>query len=134
KNRAVELLNFIQVIENQKRKYKSLQAVGLTQFAEIAEQSQSTERKIGNLYRDQSMLLQYTEAILKQRNLRWDEEVTGLIGKATDAIVYSIIASIKDVVTRDIKNRIKVVMLSGRAFYFENLQTKLASALKTLLV
>jgi len=129
----VDVLNFIQWIENQKRKYKSLQAVGITQFAEIAEQSQSTERKIGNLYRDQSMLLQYAEAILKQRNLRWDEEVTGLIGKATDTIVYSIIASIKDVITRDIKNRIKVVMLSGRAFYFEDLQAKLVSGLKNLL-
>jgi len=127
------VLNFVQWIENQKRKYKSLQAVGITQFAELAEESQSTERKIGNLYRDQSMLLQYAEAILKQRNLRWDEEVTGLIGKATDAIVYSIIASIKDVITRDIKNRIKVVMLSGRAFYFEDLQTKLVMGLKSLL-
>jgi len=132
-NLTVDVLNFVQWIENQKRKYKSLQAVGITQFAELAEESQSTERKIGNLYRDQSMLLQYAEAILKQRNLRWDEEVTGLIGKATDAIVYSIIASIKDVITRDIKNRIKVVMLSGRAFYFEDLQTKLVMGLKSLL-
>ncbi len=132
-NLTVDVLNFIQWIENQKRKYKSLQAVGITQFAEIAEQSQSTERRIGNLYRDQSTLLQYAEAILKQRNVRWDEEVTGLIGKATDAIVYSIIASIKDVITKDIKNRIKVVMLSGRAFYFEDLQTKLARGLRMLL-
>jgi hypothetical protein len=132
-NLTVDVLNFIQWIENQKRKYKSLQPVGIAQFAEIAEQSQSTERKIGNLYRDQSMLLQYAEDILKQRNIRWDEEVTGLISKATDCIVYSIIASIKDVITKDIKKRIKVVMLSGRAFYFEDLQAKLVIGMRNLL-
>ena len=44
-NLTVDVLNFIQWIENQKRKYKNLQPVGITQFAEIAEQSQSTERK-----------------------------------------------------------------------------------------
>ncbi|HZI54352.1 MAG TPA: hypothetical protein VFD56_11630 [Chitinophagaceae bacterium] len=132
-NLTVDVLNFIQWIENQKRKYKNLRPVGIAQFAEIAEQSQSTERKIGNLYKDQSMLLQYAEAILKDRNIRWDEEVTGLIGKATDCIVYSIIASIKDVMTKDIKKRIKVVMLSGRAFYFDDLQTKLAIGLKNIL-
>src|SRR5688572_23538555 len=125
-NLTVDVLNFIQWIENQKRKYKNLRPVGIAQFAEIAEQSQSTERKIGNLYKDQPMLLQYTETILKQRNIRWDEEVTGLISKATDSIVYSIIASIKDVITKDIKKRIKVVMLSGRAFYFDNLRVKLS--------
>jgi hypothetical protein len=42
------------------------------------------------------MLLQYAEAILKtKRNLRWDEEVTGLIGKATDTIVYVLSPALK---------------------------------------
>ena len=132
-NLTVDTLNFIQLIENQKKKYKDLQAISIAQFAELTEQSLSTERKIGNLYKDQSTLLQYAEAILKDRNIRWDEEVTGLINKATDCIVYCIIASIKDVITKDIKKRIKVVMLSGRAFYFENLRIKLAEELKTLL-
>lgn len=132
-NLTVDVLNFLQWIENQKKKYKTLQPVGITQFADIAEQSQSTERTIRNLYKDQSMLLQYAEAILRDRNIRWDEEITGLISKATDCIVYSIIASIKDVMTKDIRKRIKVVMLSGRAFYFDDLQTKLVRELKNLL-
>jgi len=129
----VDTLNFIQLIENQKKKYTDLQAISITQFAELTEQSISTERKIGNLHKDQSTLLQYAEAILKGRNIRWDEVVTGLINKATDCIVYCIIASIKDVITRDIKKRIKVVMLSGRAFYFDNLRIKLTEGLKNLL-
>ena len=69
-------------------------------------------------------MLQYAEAILKDRSIRWDDEVTGIISKATDCIVHCIIASIKDVITKDIKKRIKVVMLSGRAFYFDDLRTK----------
>ena len=132
-NLTVDTLNFIQLIENQKKKYTNLQSISITQFAELAEQSLSTERKIGNLHKDQSTLLQYAEAILKDRNIRWDEEVTGLINKATDCIVYCIIGSIKDVITKDIKKRIKVVMLSGRAFYFDNLRIKLADELKNLL-
>jgi hypothetical protein len=132
-NLTVDVLNFIQLIENYKKKYKILPSVGITQFAEIAEQSQSTERTIGNLYKDQSTLLQYAEAILSSRSIRWDEEVTGLITKAIDSIVYCIIASIKDVITKDIKKRIKVVMLSGRGFYFDDLRTKLHEELKNLL-
>jgi hypothetical protein len=132
-NLTVDVLNFIQLIENQKKKYSDLEPISITQFAELAEQSLSTERKIGNLYKDQSRLLQYAEAILKDRNIRWDDEVTGLINKATDCIVYCILASIKDVITKDIKRRIKVVMLSGRAFYFDNLRTKLAEGLKSIL-
>src|SRR5687768_1197908 len=129
-NLTVDVLNFIQLIENQKKKYKDLQSISISQFAELTEQSFSTERKIGNLYKDQSTLLQYAEAILKDRNIRWDDEVTGLINKATDCIVYCILASIKDVITKDIKKRIKVVMLSGRAFYFDNLRIKLTEGLK----
>ena len=132
-NLTVDTLNFIQLIENQKKKYKDLQVISITQFAELTEQSISTERKIGNLHKDQSTLLQYAEAILKDRNIRWDEEVTGLINKATDCIVYCILSSIKDVITKDIKKRIKVAMLSGRAFYFDNLRIKLAEGLKNLL-
>ena len=132
-NLTVDVLNFIQLIENQKKKYNDLEPISIIQFAELAEQSFSTERKIGNLYKDQSTLLQYAEAILKDRNIRWDDEVTGLINKATDCIVYCILASIKDVITKDIRKRIKVVMLSGRAFYFNNLKIKLADGLKNLL-
>ena len=132
-NLTVDVLNFIQLIENQKKKYSDLEPISITQFAELTEHSFSTERKIGNLYKDQSTLLQYAEAILKDRNVRWDDEVTGLINKATDCIVYCILSSIKDVITKDIKKRIKVVMLSGRAFYFNNLKVKLADGLKKLL-
>ena len=132
-NLTVDVLNFIQLIETQKKKYKQLQAVSIIQFAALAEQSLSTERSIGTLYKDQSMLLQYAESILKDRNIRWDEEVTGLIKKATDCIVYCIINSIKDVTTKDIKKRIKVVMLSGRAFYFDDLRIKLEKELKSIL-
>lgn len=132
-NLTIDVLNFIQLIESQKKRYKKLQAVGISEFAQLAEQSQSTERTISNLHKDQSTLLQYADGILSNRNLRWDEEITGLIGKATDCIVHSIIASIRDVITKDIKKRIKVVMLSGRAFYFDELKLKLEAGLKNIL-
>lgn len=132
-NLTVDVLNFIQLIENHKKGYKKLQPVGLTEFSQLAEQSQSTERTIGNLFKDPATLLQYVDAILKDRNVRWDEEITGLINKATDCIVYSIIDSIRDVITRDIRKRIKVVMLSGRAFYFDELKRRLEVILKTIL-
>ncbi len=132
-NLTMDVLNFIQLIETQKKKFQDLQALGLSQFAELAEQSFSTERKIANLYRDRSTLLQYADAILKERNIRWDDELTGLIHKATDCIVNCILTSIKDVVTRDIKKRIKLVMLSGRAFYFDSLREKLSAGLKNML-
>ena len=130
---TVDVLNFIQYIECQKRKYKNLQPVSLTAFGQLAEQSESTERTIGNLYKDPSTLLQYAEAILKDRNIRWDDEITGLISKATDCIVHCILASIRDVITKDIRKRIKVVMLSGRAFYFDDLRSRLGDELKKLL-
>jgi hypothetical protein len=132
-NLTVDVLNFVQLLENQKKKYKSLQVVSINEFSQLAEQSQSTERTIGNLYKDQSTLLQYAESILKDRSIRWDDEITGLISKATDCIVHCIIASIRDVITKDIKKRIKVVMLSGRAFYFDDLRLKLEATLKNLL-
>jgi len=130
---TVDVLNFIQLMENQKKKYKKLEAVGLNEFAQLAERFESTERTIGNLYKDQSTLLQYADTILKDRNVRWDEEITGLIGKATDSIVHCIMASIRDVATRDIRRRIKSVMLSGRAFYFDDLRSRLEKELKNLL-
>ncbi len=132
-NLTADVLNFIQFIEDCKKNYNRLQPVGLVAFAQIAEDSQSTERRIGTLYKDQATLLQYAEAILKNRNIRWDEEVTGLISKATDCIVHSIVASIKDVLSKDIRRRIRVVMLSGRAFYFDELRAKLEAAMKELL-
>jgi hypothetical protein len=70
---------------------------------------------------------------MKDRNVRWDDEVTGIIEKATDALVYCILASIKDVVTSDIRKRIKVVMLSGRAFYFDELRKKVSVGITQLL-
>lgn len=132
-NLTADVLNFIQLMEEQKKKFKYLQAVGITEFSQLAENSVSTERTIGNLFKDQSTLLQYADAILKDRNIRWDDEVTGIINKATDCIVHCIIASIKDVMTKDIKRRIKTVMLSGRAFYFDELKGKLEKELKELL-
>ena len=132
-NLTADVLNFIQLMEVQKKKYKNLQAVGITAFAELAENSLSTERTIGNLYKDPSTLLQYAESILKDRSIRWDEEVTAIISKATDCIVHCIIGSIRDVITKDIKKRIKTVMLSGRAFYFTELKTRLEKELKNLL-
>ena len=132
-NLTADVLDFIQLMEIQKKKYKNLPAVGVTAFAQLAENSLSTERTIGNLYKDPSTLLQYAGAILKDRSIRWDDEVTGIISKATDCIVHCIIASIRDVITRDIKKRIKTVMLSGRAFYFDELKKRLEKELKDLL-
>jgi hypothetical protein len=132
-NLTVDVLNFLQLIETQKKKYNQLPAVGLLEFEKLTEQSEATERSIANLYKDQATLLQYAEVILKDRNIRWDNEITGIIQKATDCIVQCIIASIRDVITKDIKKRIKVVMLSGRAFYFEALRTKLEEELNDLL-
>lgn len=130
---TADVLNFIQLMEDQKKKFSSLQPVSITEFSQVAENSLSTERTIANLHKDQATLLQYADSILKNRSIRWDEDVTGLISRATDCISQSIIASIKDVITRDIKKRIKVVMLSGRAFYFDALRIKIQSALNELL-
>lgn len=126
---TIDVLNFIQLIETQKKKFKEFREIGIMQFAELAEQSFNTERRIGNLYKDQSTLLQYAENILRDRNIRWDDEVTGIIEKATDALVYCILSSIQDVITPDIRKRIRVVLLSGRAFYFEDLKEKLSAGL-----
>jgi len=132
-NLTVDVLSFIQLMEDQKKRFKQLQAVSINAFAELAEQSQSTERTIGNLYKNQFTLLQYAHAILKDRNIRWEEEITGIINKAADCIVHCIISSIRDVITKDIKKRIKVVMLSGRAFYFDDLKIRLEKELNNLL-
>ncbi len=132
-NLTADVLNFIQLMEDQKKKFKNLEAVGITEFSQLAENSFSTERTIGNLHKDPTTLLQFAEAILKDRSIRWDDEVTGIIHKATDCIVHCIIGSIRDVITKDIKKRIKTVMLSGRAFYFEELKIKLEKELQELL-
>lgn len=130
---TADVLNFLQLMEDHKRRFSEYPAVSLPAFSELAELSQSTERTIGNLHKDPSTLLRYAEVILKDRSIRWDDAVTGLISKATDCIVYSVIASIQDVMTRDIKKRIKVVMLTGRAFYFADLKEKMHKALTGLL-
>jgi hypothetical protein len=132
-NLTADVLNFIQLMEMQKKKFNNHQAVSFSEFVQLAENSLSTERTIGNLYKDPSTLLQYAEAILKDRNIRWDDEITGNIHKAADCIVHCIIDSIRDVMTRDIRKRIKTVMLSGRAFYFDELKIKLEKELKNLL-
>jgi len=130
---TADVLNFLQLMEDQKRNYRKLEPVSITEFARLAERSESTERTIGNLHKDPSTLLPYAEAILRDRNIRWDEEVTGLIRKATDCISYSITGSIRDVMTKDIRKRTRLVMLSGRAFYFDELRQKLETELKQLL-
>lgn len=130
---TADVLNFLQLLEDQKKRYSLLQPISITEFSEVAENSASTERTIGNLYKDQSTLLPYADAILKDRNIRWDDEITGLIAKATDCIVHCIMGSIREVLTKDIRKRIKTVMLSGRAFYFEQLKQKLEKELKQLL-
>lgn len=130
---TVDVLGFLQLIENIKKRYNQLPPLSLMTFAGLSEESDSTERTIGNLHRDLSTVLPYAEAILRNRNVRWDDEVTGLVSKATDCIVRSMISSISDVLTKDIRKRIKVVMLTGRAFYFDELRVRLETALCQLL-
>jgi hypothetical protein len=132
-NLTVDVLNFIQFIENHKKSFNQFHPVSIAEFAELTEPSQQSERKVANLYKDPSNLLQYTQSILANRNIRWDDEVTGLIQKAIDCIVHAIIASIRDVVTKDVRKRVKVVMLSGRAFYFDGLRKQLVKELAVLL-
>jgi hypothetical protein len=132
-NLTVDVLNFIQLIEEQKKKFGRMPVVGISEFSQLTEPVFGSERSVANLHKDQATVLQYTESILAQRNIRWDDEITGLISKATEIIVHCIVSSIKDVATRDIRKRIKVVMLSGRAFYFDALRTKLETELKELL-
>lgn len=130
---TADVLNFIQLMELQKRKYNTLQSVSLPEFALLSENAVSTERTIANLHKDKSTLLMYAESILASRNIRWDDEVTALISKACDCIVHSIISSFRDVITKDIKRRIKTVMLSGRAFYFNLLKEKLEKEMRLIL-
>lgn len=130
---TADVLEFISLMEDQKKRYGQLAAIGITEFAQLKENSDSTERTIGNLYKDPFTLLQYAVSILKERNIRWDEEVTGLISRATDCIAQCIVDSIRDVMTKDIRKRIKVVMLSGRAFYFTDLRVKLEQMLQKML-
>jgi hypothetical protein len=132
-NLTTDVLNFMQLMEIQKKKFNNLQTIGITGFSNLEENSFSTERNIGNLYKDQSTLLQYAEAIMKDRNIKWDDEITGIISKSTGCIVHCIMSSIRDVITKDIKKRIKTVMLSGRAFYFDDLKSGLEKELKNLL-
>lgn len=132
-NMTADVLNFIQLMEEEKKNFRNRQAIGLTEFATLSEHSLSTERTIANLHKDQSTLLAYTGAILQNRTIRWDEEVTGLINKAADCIVQAVVAGIRDVMTKDIRKRTKLVLLSGRAFYFDLLKQKLEAELKQVL-
>lgn len=132
-NLTVNVLNFLQWIEELKKRYRDIPATSIGAFAELTEQTEGSERTVANLHKDPNNLLSYAESILYHRNIRWDEEVTGIIDKATNCIVHCIISSIHDVITRDIRKRIKVVMLSGRAFYFDDLKVKLEEELKAIL-
>lgn len=132
-NLTVDVLNFLQWMEELKKNYNQLSSVGLKGFAAMAEESQSTERTVANLYRDPSNLLAYAVAILRHRSIRWDEEITGLVNKAVDCLAQSMISSISDVLTRDVRKRIKLVMLSGRAFYFPALRRAVEASLHQLL-
>jgi hypothetical protein len=132
-NLTADVLNFVELMEEQKKRFSKLQAIGIIEFAQVSENSISTERTIANLHRDPSTLLQYADSILRNRAIRWDEEVTGLVNKAVDCIVAGIISSIRAVITKDIRKRIKLVMLSGRAFYFDLLRTRLENELGMLL-
>ena len=129
-NLTVDVLNFIQLMEDQKKHFRKNPVIGISEFAKVSEQALNTERTIANLHKDHSTVLQYAEAILKDRNIRWDESITGLIEKASDCIVYCLLSSIKHVLKTDIRKRIRLVMLSGRAFYFDQLRTKSDKALK----
>ncbi len=132
-NLTVDVLGFLQLVENIKKRYKTLEPVSIAGFANLSEAGPGSERTIANLHRDQSTLLQYAEAILRDRSVRWDDEITGLVHRATDCIVHCILSSISDVLTRDIRKRIKVIMLSGRAFYFDELREKTEKGLLALL-
>lgn len=132
-NLTVDVLNFLQFIEDQKKRFAQLQVVGLSEFAGLTEPGLHSERTIGTLYKNPAVLLPYADSILGNRSVRWDDEITGLIQKATECIVQCIIASIRDVATRDIRKRIRIVMLSGRAFYFEALRAQLEKELHQLL-
>lgn len=128
-----DALNFIQLMEDQKKMFDTLQPLGVSAFSELAENVVGTERIISNLHKDHSTLLPYAVSILKDRTVRWDEEVTGIVSKAVDCIVHCIISSIRDVMTKDVRKRIRTVMLSGRAFYFKELAAKLEHRLSELL-
>lgn len=130
---TADVLNFLELMEDQKKHFREREALGLEAFSGLSEKSVSSERTIGNLHKDLSTLLAYTTDILPGRNTRWDEEITGLIHKAVDCIVHSITAGIRTVMTRDIRRRTKLVMLSGRAFYFSLLREKLENALREIL-
>ncbi len=132
-NLTMDVLNFLQFIEEQKKRYAQLQVVGLSEYANLTEAGLNSERTVGNLYKNPAVLLPYADNILRNRNIRWDDEITGLVQKATECIVQCIVASIKDVATKDIRKRIRVIMLSGRAFYFEALRVQVEKALKNLL-
>lgn len=132
-NLTADVLGFIQLMEEQKRHFDQRQPVGPEAFSQLAENAFSTERTIGNLHKDPSTLLAYTVDILKNRTIRWDEEVTGLIHQAVDCIVHAVISGIRDVMTKDIRKRTKLVLLSGRAFYSGLLREKMEAALQDLL-
>ena len=130
---TTDVLGFIELMENQKKNFKDQQALSITEFSRLAEYSTSTERTIGNLHKDPATLLQYTTAILNDRRIRWDDEVTGLVAKSTRCLAHCIIASIRDVLTKDIRKKVKMVMLTGRAFYFDALKVEVETGLKKLL-
>lgn len=132
-NLTADVWNFLQWIEEVKKRYQQWPELSVSAFADLTEERQLSERTIRNLHRDLSTVLPYTESILGQRHIRWDDEVTGLVSKATSCLVHAVLSSISDVLTKDVRKRVKLVMLSGRAFYFEPLRQQLQAALRHLL-
>lgn len=132
-NMTADVLNFIQLMEDLKKGFSTRHPLSLEAFAALTENSPSTERSIYNLHRDPSTLLAYTATILQHRSVRWDETITGLIEMAADCIVKSIVTGVREVMTKDIRKRTRLVLLSGRAFYFEMLRTKLEKELRIVL-
>lgn len=133
-NLTRDVLDFLQFVENQKKSFNELESLSLEEFSELKESIENSERTIANLHKDPSYLLQYTADIFRDnRSKIWDTAITGIIDKAIECITHCIISSIKEVVTDDIRKRIKMVILTGRAFYFDGLRSRVTDELKGIL-
>jgi hypothetical protein len=133
-NLTTDVLNFLQFIETRKKQYPDLDKLSLMDFMEMKENAMNTERTVANLHKDAGNLLQYTADIFKDNpNKIWDIDITGIIHKAIDCICHCIMSSIREAITDDIRKRIKIVILTGRAFYFDALRVQLTNQLKEVL-
>lgn len=133
-NLTTDVLDFLQFIESRKKQYPELDRQSLMDFMEMKENAMNTERTVANLHKDAGNLLQYTADIFKDNpNKIWDIDITGIIHKAIDCICHCIMSSIREAITDDIRKRIKIVILTGRAFYFDALRVQLTNQLKEVL-